>query len=860
MQILENALALTLALAVSLTTACTSDPPACAGVEDTDGDGLTNCEELELGTAPQLADTDGDGFSDFEELVDFGFSAENNNYKFNPRIADTPRISVEITSAPRLFLDYDDEMGMELSHEVERSSGSAATRTSATSDSNSQAIEYTETVGGSVTVGAEVSFPGGVSASAEATVSYESSVATSRESSHTFSREQGVENSSGLAEAEGLAASEGTSIHGGGIDITVDVVNEGDIAYTVTNVALSAFMTTPYRTLKVSPVGGLSFDTMLDFPEFTYAPGQRNGPFQFSKNDLDTAAALALVGDATNLNVRVVAYELTDEDGRSFTHDQTQIWARTATIIVDYDVVDRDSAALSTERYQVATNTDPDVLRISVADAMRGALRIPFETTADGSLSSVRERRNDATRAGYWTVVHKSTDGVTDSIVKYGAADGPYDFNALELKSGDILHLVYVQDADGDGVGSRMEASYGTDPNNADTDGDGLSDGEEINELLTSAIRVDTDGDGLSDPDEINIWGTDPTLYDTDDDGHNDGRDHFTLYAAGQSVAAMTASGEFWQWDITTPSFPVDESADWAELYFGESFLIARNADGEYFGQGVNDSGQLGIDTMLMPTCSGCFVSILDGFDFTSVATGYANSLALRVDGSLWSWGGGSAAPMPAGMSTDTDWASFATGDGTYFAVKEDGSLWAWGRNAGRLGFNPAVVPLGAPVMTPTRVDAANDWQSVMASQEGSQMMAIKTDGTLWTWGNGVMLGLGDGIFNASVPTQIGTDTDWASGTSGYAHAVALKTDGTLWSWGYGGDGALGQGDTDDREFPTQVGFETHWVSVQAYANINVAMTTSNELYTWGLGALGREGDPSCTGCISVPTKLGLGD
>ena len=73
----------------------------------------------------------------------------------------------------------------------------------------------------------------------------------------------------------------------------------------------------------------------------------------------------------------------------------------------------------------------------------------------------------------------------------------------------------------------------------------------------------------------------------------------------------MTASGEFWQWDITTPSFPVDESADWAELYFGESFLIARNADGEYFGQGVNDSGQLGIDTMLMPTCSGCFVSKL---------------------------------------------------------------------------------------------------------------------------------------------------------------------------------------------------------------------------------------------------------
>jgi hypothetical protein len=72
---------------------------------DTDGDGLTDCEEAELGTALHLADTDGDGFTDYYEVVELGFSPENNNFKFNPLIADTPRIRVDVSSAPLIHRD-----------------------------------------------------------------------------------------------------------------------------------------------------------------------------------------------------------------------------------------------------------------------------------------------------------------------------------------------------------------------------------------------------------------------------------------------------------------------------------------------------------------------------------------------------------------------------------------------------------------------------------------------------------------------------------------------------------------------------------------------------------------------------------
>jgi outer membrane protein OmpA-like peptidoglycan-associated protein len=79
-------------------------------------------------------------------------------------------------------------------------------------------------------------------------------------------------------------------------------------------------------------------------------------------------------------------------------------------------------------------------------------------------------------------------------------------------------------DTDGDGLSDGDEVlNYKTDPLKADTDGDGLSDGDEISLFKTDPLKRDTDGDGLSDGDEVLNYKTDPLKVDTDGDGIGDG-------------------------------------------------------------------------------------------------------------------------------------------------------------------------------------------------------------------------------------------------------------------------------------------------------------------------------------------------
>lgn len=97
--------------------------------------------------------------------------------------------------------------------------------------------------------------------------------------------------------------------------------------------------------------------------------------------------------------------------------------------------------------------------------------------------------------------------------------DGLSDYDEIFVYGTDPLN----PDTDGDGLSDYDEIfKYGTDPLNPDTDGDGLSDFDEIYVHGTDPLNPDTDGDGLSDYDEINTYGTDPLNPDTDGDGLSD--------------------------------------------------------------------------------------------------------------------------------------------------------------------------------------------------------------------------------------------------------------------------------------------------------------------------------------------------
>lgn len=96
-------------------------------------------------------------------------------------------------------------------------------------------------------------------------------------------------------------------------------------------------------------------------------------------------------------------------------------------------------------------------------------------------------------------------------------------------------------DTDGDGLSDAEELAYGSDPLNRDYDGDGLLDGEEVYVHATDPVNNDTDGDGLVDGEEVNQYGANPVSTDGDGDGLGDADE---LFVYGTSPSAFDSDGD----------------------------------------------------------------------------------------------------------------------------------------------------------------------------------------------------------------------------------------------------------------------------------------------------------------------------
>jgi alpha-tubulin suppressor-like RCC1 family protein len=250
-------------------------------------------------------------------------------------------------------------------------------------------------------------------------------------------------------------------------------------------------------------------------------------------------------------------------------------------------------------------------------------------------------------------------------------------------------------------------------------------------------------------------------------------------------------------------------------------------------------------------------VQIGTGFTWTDVSCGYQYGLAVRQDGTLWAWGrtdnNGSlgdgtttASASPIQIGTDTNWSKVYAGERHSMAIKTNGTLWAWGSNDwGYLGDGTQTGR-----NSPVQIGTGTDWASIALGDRHS--LGIKTNGTLWAWGYNDQGQVGDGTsgnFRTS-PVQIGTGTNWKSVAAGDFHSIALKTDGTLWSWGYGGNSALGQGNTTTYLVPTQIGTATDWdilASSKGATNHHHAVKANGAIYGWGANANYNLGDATTT-------------
>ena len=316
----------------------------------------------------------------------------------------------------------------------------------------------------------------------------------------------------------------------------------------------------------------------------------------------------------------------------------------------------------------------------------------------------------------------------------------------------------------------------------------------------------------------------------------------------------------------TDTTWSIISSVGWGGIH------SAIKLDGTLWTWGKGDMGGLGNNTSVNRS-SPAQVGALS--NWAQLATGGKGTgvftFAIKTDGTLWAIGGKNTGgslglnqvipayrSSPVQIGAGTNWSMISTSGYSVIATKTDGTLWTWGSNTqGELGLNDRVYR-----SSPVQVGSGTTWSSVTAHDYSP--MATKTDGTLWTWGNNNngQLGLNDRVYRSS-PTQVGSGTTWSiveGGASGFN--VAIKTDGTLWVWGNNAQGNLGLNDLINRSSPVQVGSGTTWSSTSnkicASDSSMYGIKSDGSLWVWGYNVYGQLGTNDRVGCSS-PIQLGSG-
>jgi alpha-tubulin suppressor-like RCC1 family protein len=288
--------------------------------------------------------------------------------------------------------------------------------------------------------------------------------------------------------------------------------------------------------------------------------------------------------------------------------------------------------------------------------------------------------------------------------------------------------------------------------------------------------------------------------------------------------------------------FLSDEFGDIEDYFVTDYWLIDQFVGDQLWVWGSNENAKLGDNTTTnrnvpVTTFSG-------GTNWKQIFMGQNHTGAIKTDGSLWMWGNGTEGQLGNFATTNrstpvttfaggNNWKSVACGSNHTAAIKTDGSLWVWGfESNGSLGTNG-----GGNRNTPvTTFAGGNNWKSVFSA--ALRTAAIKTDGSLWTWGNGGngQLGINDPTDRAIPVTTFIGGNNWKQVSGGSSHTAAIKTDGSLWVWGSGGDGRLGTNDTTQRNTPvTTFAGGNNWKFVSTcLGSHSAAIKTDGSLWIWG--------------------------
>jgi alpha-tubulin suppressor-like RCC1 family protein len=334
----------------------------------------------------------------------------------------------------------------------------------------------------------------------------------------------------------------------------------------------------------------------------------------------------------------------------------------------------------------------------------------------------------------------------------------------------------------------------------------------------------------------------------------------FALYSWGSGDDGILAQNSQTKYSSPTQV----PGTTWSTLAGGFAFDSRGGIknDGTLWGWGRNQHGQLAQNNK---TNYSSPIQI-PGTTWANVSIGgdnYINTVAIKTDGTMWSWGGNGDGNLGINNRTyysspvqvpGTTWKDVSNGADWVLATKTDGTAWAWGKNShGYLGLNNKTEK-----SSPTQIGSNDNW-SYMAAGRPFNSMGVKTDGTLWSWGLGNNGALGhNNTTGYSSPKQIlGTwsNTHPTKLTAGFYRGMAIKTDGTLWAWGYQASGELGQNNNTNYSSPRQIPGTT-WESIDNMYNVTLATKTDGTLWSWGYnnnGELGQNSQVKYSSPVQVP-------
>jgi alpha-tubulin suppressor-like RCC1 family protein len=331
-----------------------------------------------------------------------------------------------------------------------------------------------------------------------------------------------------------------------------------------------------------------------------------------------------------------------------------------------------------------------------------------------------------------------------------------------------------------------------------------------------------------------------------------------TLWAWGDN-----ATGELGDGTTTTRTSPVQIGSNqkWTSISAGSDYSLGLRSTGGAWAWGKNSSGQLGIGNTNNQTTGP--VSVGADNDWVSIVASIKHSHGMKSNGKLYSWGDNTLGVLgdgttnqrtsPVQVGSDNHWVSVSVDSSSCLGLKSNGTLWAWGLNdKGQLGNGNTTNQTTGPI----QVGSNKTWVSISTGKIYN--LGLKADGSLWAWGANGYGEYGDGTTNEQhSPTQIRVDSSMTiSISAGPVHGLGLRSDGTIWGWGLNKYGALGVGDTIERDAPVKIGSDKDWISISAGGGHGLALKSNGTLWAWGVNSQGQLGNGTTTDQLS-PIQIG---